>query len=409
VGWLHTGAVTVSVRARAWLTLAASVGLSFGVAVVAPLGGATLSWSVTETPHPPASIPSELFGVACPTVTSCVAVGESLRGTLVEDWNGSSWTRTASPNPGSGPSGRLHRVSCPTTTSCFAVGAYSTPDIAHSFGVTRTLVEHWDGTSWTVSLSPNRVGTQFATLNDVACATTTSCFAVGWDGRTGLIEHWDGIRWSIVTTPSPLATSELWGVSCPTTSSCVAVGDASPRVADIQRTLVEHWNGRRWTVMTGTPSPSNEDALNGVSCPSPDDCFAVGSVAFVSVPTDPPSPLRSTQRSLIEHWNGHGAWSVMLGTPSPSDHTVLASVSCANAKSCFAAGFWSAPLSAASKTVVEHWNGRGAWTIMSSPDPTASSLFALSCPTATSCTAVGRAWGLPNTNAGQRTLVEQYG
>jgi hypothetical protein len=173
--------------------------------------------------------------------------------------------------------------------------------------------------------------------------------------------------------------------------------------------LVEHWNGRRWTVMIGTPSPSNEDALNSVSCPGPKDCFAVGSVAFVSVPTGPRTPVRSTQRSLVEHWNGHGAWSVMLGTPSPSDHTVMAGVSCPNAKRCFAVGFWSAPFSAASQTVVEHWNGRGAWIIMASPDPSASSLFALSCPNATSCTAVGRAWGLPNTSAGQRTLVEQYG
>jgi len=256
--------------------------------------------------------------------------------------------------------------------------------------------------------SPNRSGKQFDTLTDVTCPSATRCFAVGWDGHEALIERWNGLRWSIVQASSPLAASELWGVSCPTTSSCFAVGDASPRRADIQRTLIEHWNGSRWTIMIGTPSPSNFDELNGVACSGPNDCFAVGSVGFISVPTGPASLSRSSQRGLVEHWNGHGAWSVMLGTPSPSDYTNLAGVDCPTAKSCFAVGFWSAPRDAASKTVVERWNGRGAWTIMPTPNPANSSLFDVSCPSTTSCYAVGRAWGLPSTSAGVRTLVERY-
>ena len=42
-----------------------------------------------------------LGGVACTSASNCFAVGYGLgRGTLVEQWNGSSWSIVASPNPG---------------------------------------------------------------------------------------------------------------------------------------------------------------------------------------------------------------------------------------------------------------------------------------------------------------------
>ena len=48
--------------------------------------------------------------------------------------------------------------------------------------------------------------------------------------------------------------------------------------------------------------------------------------------------------------------------------------------------------------LVEHWNGRGAWTIMPSPNPSNASLLGVACPSTTSCFAVGRASGAPNTH-----------
>jgi hypothetical protein len=386
-------------RCRVCLTVIVCIGLVGGVLVaVVPSGAATLLWRVTETPHPSSSIPSELFGVACPTGAGCFAVGDAHYETLVEYWDGTSWTRMASPNPGPEGSGFLYQVSCPSSMSCFAVGQYSFPYRPNHPGE-KTLVEHWDGTNWTVMPSPNRQDEQFSALNGVSCPSSTRCFALGSDLRTAFIEQWDGIRWSNVAMPTASANDELGAVSCPTTTSCFAVGDSSPQPGEVQRALVEHWNGSRWTVMTGTPSPSNFDELNGVACPRPNNCFAVGSEQF-------------TQRALVEHWNGHGTWTVMNGTPSPSDHTVLVGVSCPTTKNCFADGIWSSgsnPQTRPQKALVEHWTGHGAWVVMRGPELSNSWLFGLSCPSATSCVAVGKAGGTGAASETQQSLIEQYG
>jgi len=71
--------------------------------------------------------------------------------------------------------------------------------------------------------------------DDAVCLSESDCFAVGDNGKatgpiTGantLVEHWNGSVWSVMPSPNPNefpADFELHGVSCPTTSSCYAVG-----------------------------------------------------------------------------------------------------------------------------------------------------------------------------------------
>ena len=123
----------------------------------------------------------------------------------------------------------------------------------------KTLVEHWNGTSWSIMTSPNPAAAADALLNGVSCPSTTSCYAVGsyTDFPKQLVERWNGSTWSIVTTPSPPGTtnSSLSGVSCPSTTSCYAVGYYFG--SSTNTILVEHWNGTRWSVM---PSPNPIDA-----------------------------------------------------------------------------------------------------------------------------------------------------
>jgi hypothetical protein len=64
---------------------------------------------------------------------------------------------------------------------------------------------------------------------------------------------------------------------------------------------------------------------------------------------------------------------------------------------CSQAGSWRVPSEAAPKMVVERWNGRGAWTIMASPDPTAR---CSRCPVGTRRAVLRSAEpGLPDTSA----------
>jgi hypothetical protein len=77
---------------------------------------------------------------------------------------------------------------------------------------------------------PDSKGYVFA---GVSCTTRRDCTIVGWFDTRGrgtasrlLIEHWDGSRWSIRRTPLPIGSrdSMLSGVSCRTSAACTAVG-----------------------------------------------------------------------------------------------------------------------------------------------------------------------------------------
>jgi hypothetical protein len=101
------------------------------------------------------------------------------------------------------------------TDTLFSSVSASGPDEAWGVGThsdvqatDHPLVEHWDGTSWTDVRVPQPAGQQ-ATLSGVDDLSPTDAWAVGQSssandlhGRT-LIEHWDGTSWSIVPSPNP--------------------------------------------------------------------------------------------------------------------------------------------------------------------------------------------------------------
>jgi hypothetical protein len=100
----------------------------------------------------------------------------SFQQTLVESWDGTAWSVTPSLDPGAADN-TLYGVSCTGVGSCVSVGA-SYPFGSPS-GPNTTLVESWDGTSWSVtpSLDPDATNNE---LLGVSC--TTSCLAVGVQG-----------------------------------------------------------------------------------------------------------------------------------------------------------------------------------------------------------------------------------
>lgn len=93
-----------------------------------------------------------------------------------------------------------------------------------------------------------------------------------------LIEHWDGGGWSIVTSPSPASNDTLTGVAARSATDVWAVGTRVDRsgAIPIDRTLTEHWNGTSWSVVASPNVGANDNLLNGVSA-TPGDVWAVGS------------------------------------------------------------------------------------------------------------------------------------
>jgi hypothetical protein len=166
------------------------------------------TWSVAPSPSPaPYSV---LSGVSCTSPTSCVSVGSqgNVQGTplfltLAESWNGSAWSEV--PSPSYGPNlNHLASVSCTSATSCIAVGNWVTGGTSGEF---RTLVETWNGVSWAFVPSPRPDTLGGVWLSGVSCVSISSCAAVG-DYATSagdqltLVESFDGSTWSIVVSPN---------------------------------------------------------------------------------------------------------------------------------------------------------------------------------------------------------------
>ncbi len=300
-----------------------------------------------------------------------------------------SWSLQPVPAPAKARSIDLGAVSCPSANTCSAVGSYT-----GTAGTAVAVAEDWNGVKWSVQPTVSLTGVSSSQLSAVSCAAVAACMAVGQlekvrSGSSPLAEKWDGSAWELEATPVPSASqypqlSDLAGVSCWTASTCAAVGsftDSSHR----DQALAEHWDGARWSVQP-IPSPAGTWylELNGISCSSASECMAVGSVGT--------SPSAGPEDTLAERWSGGAHWTVDSPLNPPNEiYRWLYGVSCLSAKSCFAVGA-DEDSSGTYSMLSERWNGTG-WSILSTPSPRSGgkfrALFAVSCPSFTTCTAVG--------------------
>lgn len=203
----------------------------------------------------------------------------------------------------------------------------------------------------------------------VRCAP--SCDSPWPDYRT-LIRHWNGRRWSTVPSPNPAADANyLDGVSAVSAADAWAVGSATvPTEPGISGsgTLIVHWNGRAWRKIP-SPNPARGpygfNELYGVSAVSPASAWAVGSYCVSACATAP------ILRGLILHWNGK-TWSrARWAGRHPAE---LYAVSAVSARSAWAVGSYLDPSGVFAGTLILHWNGR-TWTKVPGPSPAGSSLL----------------------------------
>ena len=197
-------------------------------------------WVLVPSPNvtPVANPGNDLLGISCTTGSACVAVGATgtAAGALAERRTGRGW-QVMPTAAGSRRGDVLRSVKCTSNTNCFAVG-YT--------GAGKSLIERWNGTTWSIMASQNRTANN--ALLAVKCVTDADCVAVGGQSLNAptigsrLIEHWNGTAWSIVPSPGPAPTAQsyLSGVSCPTAGNCIAVGRFDPNYRT-QKTLVERY------------------------------------------------------------------------------------------------------------------------------------------------------------------------
>jgi hypothetical protein len=141
------------------------------------------------------------------------------------------------------------------------------------------------------------------------------------------------------------------------------------------------------------------DDLNGIACPSANDCWGVGSYQGIA---NYATFTLTTDLTLVERNTG-GYWT-HVASPSPNKSgNSLAGVTCVDAVDCWAVGSQGA--SGAGSTLIEHYGG-SAWTLVSSQNAagTHDYLYSVSCPTSADCWAVGEADG----SSADTTLIERY-
>jgi hypothetical protein len=355
------------------------------------------AWKVQPTPTPTGQdgiVQGLLTGVSCSSGTACSAVGDHIddsghQVTLAEAWNGTAWKIV--PAPIAGKVSSLSGVSCPDASHCSAVGVddnnyqCTPPGDADSV----SLAGAWNGKSWTTETAPSPAGLIFNSVSAISCASRTACATVGYQRAEGssvaFSEIWNGTRWVIQPVPPPAAAdySQLTAVSCASARSCVAVGDYQT-TSPGQWAMSEIWNGSRWTIKTmPVPPDATTTQLSGISCTSATSCVAVGW-----------DDGGSAGVTLVEVWNGT-SWTIQP-SPNPPDAaegSALNAVSCASATSCSAVGDYltgSSPYLA----FAEYWNG-SAWTLQSTPNASGTDTYlnAVSCPAPGSCTAAGSTGG----------------
>jgi len=290
----------------------------------------------------------------------------------------------------------LRGVAAVSSTDVWAVGTSSSGN-----GPLETVTEHWDGTQWSVVPSPSlpKIGPYPADnfLADVVALAPDNVWATGAAttivAGEALILHWNGSSWKIVPNPGAnprFYDANLLGIAAVSANDIWTVGQTT---TSVEHSMIEHWNGTKWTLMQGPPFPTNVDWMESVAVVSPSDIWGVGTFTI-------PNAEGSPYQNAIIHWNGT-KWSSVTAPQIDEWLNILTGVTAISANDIWAVGFagtgggYEAP-----ETL--HWDG-ASWSVIASP--TGSRATFLLSVAAVSSTDV---WAVGETAGGKRTFIEHF-
>ena len=342
--------------------------------VVTPLSG---RWEKVSSPNVTSATPvsNELLGVAAISENHVWAVGWSqdpqgppyVQRTLIQHFNGSTWNIVPSPNPSKDIQSVLYSVSGKTPNDVWAVGSSN-----NGSAPTRTLIQHWNGTQWTIVPSPSP-DSQLNELRSVTALSADNVWAIGYRGGTQnetpletLILHWDGTRWRQLPSPNvPVGANQLSGITAISANDIWAVGSAGGAPLTI------HWDGNAWSVVpTGVSGGLITERFTAVSGSAGGDVWVVGQgKGFFTNQTF----------ATIRHWDG-ARWTQKVcyaasasnppeGYEGGGPDAYFTGVAAAASNNVWAVGV------RGSGPMILHWDGQ-AWTTITHPRafPNAASL-----------------------------------
>lgn len=269
---------------------------------------------------------------------------------LIDQWNGSSWTVITGTNVGA-DANLLLSVDAVSAGDAWAVGYY-----VSDYGVAQTLIKRWDGTTWNLVPSANTGALMDNQLFGVQAVSANDVWAVGTASNDegvfeSLIEHWNGTTWSIVSSPN-VSTYEniLRDLAVVSANDIWAVGQYTNFASYATRAVTMHWNGTAWSIVANPGVGSGTNTLNGVDAVSASNVWAVGEFHAFS----------GGNRALVEHWDGT-AWNVVPISVPGADYAGLEAVDAISANDIWAVGYYEEQNSYTHQALTEHWNGTN-WT-----------------------------------------------
>ena len=281
--------------------------------------------------------------------------------TFAAHYDGRSWTYIPTPNVGR-EANALHSLSVTRSGRVWAVGYYIDNHTFHS----RTLIELWDGAQWQIVSHPDDPGVS-AVFFGLSGDSPNDIWAVGeyqqpLDRFHTLIEHFDGSQWSIVPSPDPGTTGDiLYGVVARDRNAAWAVGEKHS-VGPLDRALILGWDGEKWLPF---PAPRDE--------PESTRLYVIGadSSGALHAAGEAEDDMKRTV-GLSEIAVSGRPWSIQHGVSVGQSDNHFYSIAAAPGGAQWAVGAWFDPKNGRQYTLTERARAGEPWQVLTSPSPSHS-------------------------------------
>jgi hypothetical protein len=321
--------------------------------------GPMVSASVAAVPGAPsATVPGVSFqAVACATPKVCVTVGSD------DELNGKSAvvnTATGGTHlwPGNLHEDSLWAVACPSTSQCLALG----DDTVASLKVTTGALKVTD--------TPKPPANGIMALGAIACASASSCYAVGFQGTPkhskATIIHLSGAGRQLAVTTG--TGKGIGAISCTSSTLCLITDNFTSGL------VIQQLNKGRLGVSHRLPAKTY---IQQIACYKASLCYALGGrIASGFTPTNELFPLNPKTGAIGKV--------VKLGKFSGDG------MACTSATECLIVGFTGEGVSAKAGLITVKHGKAGKPTGVR---PASGSLAKVACASAKVCYAVGQAGG----------------
>jgi photosystem II stability/assembly factor-like uncharacterized protein len=281
------------------------------------------------------------------------------------------------------PSSDSESVACPTVSTCYAVGI-SAPRVSPGSALTpaQTVIEvtRDGGATWSPSVPAP--GVELGT--SLSCPGSATCMIAGAPASPSATDHLyitidGGQSWT--SNPMPTQSEGDVQLSCTSATACVAeesraVEGGHTVGSDVFSTTN---GGRTWT----TSALPNGFTSYSLQCSADGRCVIGGDAAVSGTPASLPTPM------VLYSTDGGVTWSPSTLPPDNGAFLLISSISCGDSQHCMAVEPFDVAHNSTSRQVLVSSNGGVTWTVSPYSSPTPIDLYAISCPTITDCWATG--------------------